>query len=111
MPNLLVQIATFMLRYLNVINDEMERMSVARSSRGFEARGIKDWKFLASAAGALFIRSYERGERVHLSMISRGYEGTLPAIENPKVLAKEKIAILFLLLLALALSIFGGNFK
>jgi hypothetical protein len=35
----------------------------------------------------------------------------LPAIENPKVLAKEKIAILFLLLLALALSIFGGNFK
>jgi len=111
MPNLLVQIATFMLRYLNVINDEMVRMSVARSSRGFEARGIKDWKFLASAAGALFIRSYERGERVHLSMISRGYEGTLPAIENPKVLTKEKISIVLLLLLTLALSIFGGNFK
>lgn len=111
MPNLLVQIATFMLRYLNVINDEMERMSVARASRGFEPRGIKDWKFLASAAGALFIRSYERGERVHLSMISRGYEGKLPAIENPKVKTNEKLAIAFLLALAILLSILFGALK
>ena len=29
-------------------------------------------------AGALFIRSYERGERVHLAMLSRGYTGRLP---------------------------------
>lgn len=111
MPNLLVQIATFMLRYLNVINDEMERMSVARASRGFEPRGIKDWKFLASAAGALFIRSYERGERVHLSMISRGYEGKLPAIENPKVKSNEKLAIAMLLAIAILLSILSGVFK
>jgi cobalt/nickel transport system permease protein len=26
----------------------------------------------------LFIRSYERGERIHLAMLSRGYTGTLP---------------------------------
>ena len=111
LPNLLVQIATFMLRYLNVINDEMERMSVARASRGFEPRGIKDWKFLASAAGALFIRSYERGERVHLSMISRGYEGRLPAIENPRVKKNEKLVIFSLLIVAMLLSLFGGMLK
>jgi cobalt/nickel transport system permease protein len=33
---------------------------------------------LARSAGALFIRSYERGERVHLAMLSRGYSGQLP---------------------------------
>jgi len=33
---------------------------------------------LATAASALFIRSYERGERVHLAMLSRGYTGNLP---------------------------------
>ena len=33
---------------------------------------------LARSAGVLFIRSYERGERVHLAMLSRGYTGTLP---------------------------------
>jgi cobalt/nickel transport system permease protein len=88
LPALMVQIASFMLRYVNVVNDEMERMKVARESRGFEATGIKHWKVLATAAGALFIRSYERGERVHLSMLSRGYEGVLPHDEPPKVQTK-----------------------
>ena len=78
LPKLMVQIAAFMLRYVNVISDEMERMKVARESRGFIATGIKDWKVIATAASALFIRSYERGERVHLAMLSRGYSGTLP---------------------------------
>jgi cobalt/nickel transport system permease protein len=78
LPKLMVQIAAFMLRYVNVINDEMERMKVARESRGFIATGMKDWKVLATAASALFIRSYERGERVHLAMLSRGYTGVLP---------------------------------
>ena len=78
LPTPMVQIASFMLRYINVVNDEMQRMAVARSARGFEATGVKQWPVLATAAGALFIRSYERGERVHLAMIARGYQGDLP---------------------------------
>jgi len=78
LPKLMVQIASFMLRYVNVISDEMNRMKIARESRGFLATGLKDWKVLATAASALFIRSYERGERVHLAMLSRGYTGVLP---------------------------------
>ncbi len=85
LPVLMVQIASFMLRYVNVVNDEMERMKIARESRGFEATGMKSWKVLATAAGALFIRSYERGERVHLSMLSRGYEGILPQEHQHKI--------------------------
>ncbi len=87
LPTLMVQIASFMLRYVNVVNDEMERMKIARESRGFVATGIQHWKVLATAAGALFIRSYERGERVHLAMISRGYEGVLPHDEPPHISA------------------------
>jgi cobalt/nickel transport system permease protein len=30
----------------------------------------------------LFIRSYERGERVHLAMISRGFDGRLPEVDD-----------------------------
>lgn len=78
LPTPMVQIASFMLRYVNVVNDEMQRMAIARSARGFEATGIKQWPVIATAAGALFIRSYERGERVHLAMIARGYQGVLP---------------------------------
>jgi cobalt/nickel transport system permease protein len=78
LPNQLVQIMGFMVRYLEVVTGEMARMKVARESRGFQARSVRSWPVLASSAGALFIRSYERGERVHLAMLSRGYDGRLP---------------------------------
>ena len=79
-PNLLVQIMGFMVRYLDVVTDEMRRMRVARESRGFTARDVRHWPVIARSAGALFIRSYERGERVHLAMLSRGYTGSMPRL-------------------------------
>ncbi|GAA4372151.1 cobalt ECF transporter T component CbiQ [Nocardioides caricicola] len=78
MPSQLVQIMSFMVRYLDVVTGEMQRMKVARESRGFTARNPRHWPILARSAGALFIRSYERGERVHLAMLSRGYTGRMP---------------------------------
>ncbi|MFB6618131.1 cobalt ECF transporter T component CbiQ [Streptomyces sp. NPDC085524] len=82
LPPLLVQIASFMIRYGDVISDELRRMSIARRSRGFEASGIRHWGVLAKTAGALFIRSYERGERVYLAMVSRGYAGSMPVTDD-----------------------------
>ncbi|MFF9146222.1 cobalt ECF transporter T component CbiQ [Streptomyces sp. NPDC014861] len=94
LPSLLVQIASFMIRYGDVITDELRRMSVARRSRGFEARGVRHWGVLAKTAGALFIRSYERGERVHLAMVSRGYTGTMPLLdERPTTRAQWTTAL------------------
>lgn len=78
MPDLLVQIMGFMIRYLDVVTDEMGRMMVSMRSRGCEPRSPRHWPALARSLGALFIRSYERGERVHLAMVSRGYTGKLP---------------------------------
>jgi cobalt/nickel transport system permease protein len=78
MPTVLVQILSFMIRYADVVGGELGRMRVARESRGFQARHLGALKVLGPAAGSLFIRSYERGERVHLAMLSRGYTGRLP---------------------------------
>ncbi|WP_457207762.1 cobalt ECF transporter T component CbiQ [Nocardioides sp. P5_C9_2] len=77
-PDLIVQIMGFMVRYLDVVTGELSRMLVAMRSRGCDPRSPKHWPTLARAMGALFIRSYERGERIHLAMLSRGYTGTLP---------------------------------
>jgi cobalt/nickel transport system permease protein len=88
-PPLLVQIMTFMIRYGDVIVEEMRRMHVARASRGFQARGLRQLPVLARSAGALFIRSYERGERVHRSMLARGYDGRLPATGVPTATAAQ----------------------
>ena len=82
LPQQLVQIMAFMVRYLEVVTDEMRRMAVARASRGFEARNPLHWPVLARSVGALFIRSFERGERVHLAMVSRGYTGRMPTMNR-----------------------------
>jgi cobalt/nickel transport system permease protein len=72
-------IATLMLRYLEVITAEARRMRLARLSRGHDPRFVWQLGATVRSVGALFLRSYERGERVHLAMLSRGYTGTMPA--------------------------------
>ena len=78
MPEEIVQIMGFMIRYLDVVTAELSRMMIAMRSRGCDPKSPRHWPTLARAMGALFIRSYERGERVHLAMLSRGYDGRLP---------------------------------
>jgi len=107
LPPLLVQIASFMIRYGDVITDEMRRMSIARRSRGFEARGIRHWGVLAKSAGALFIRSYERGERVHLAMVSRGYAGSMPVTDETSADRAQWTYALTLPLTALVICLLG----
>ena len=85
LPQQLVQILAFMIRYVDVVAADLRRMRVARESRGFQGRSLAAWPVLASTAGALFIRSYERGERVHLAMLSRGYQGRLHLDEGGAV--------------------------
>jgi cobalt/nickel transport system permease protein len=82
MPRVLVSTSSFMVRYFDVIADEMRRMKIARESRGYDPRWIWQAKAVAVSAGALFIRAYERGERVYLSMLSRGYEGSMPSVDQ-----------------------------
>ena len=106
LPTIMVQIASFMLRYVNVISDEMERMKIARQSRGFDATGVKHWKVIATSAAALFIRSFERGERVHLAMLSRGFDGELPHTEVKSVGARAWLTALTIPTFALITSIF-----
>lgn len=81
-PKAFTAVAGFMVRYLDVISGEMRRMRIARLSRGYDPRWIWQAKALASSVGALFIRAYERGERVHLAMVSRGFTGAMPVLEE-----------------------------
>ncbi len=76
---MLTQIATFMLRYLDVLVGEARRMRIARISRGDDPRFLWQVRGFAAGIGALFLRAFERGERVYLAMVSRGYDGRMPA--------------------------------
>ncbi|MFI6132496.1 cobalt ECF transporter T component CbiQ [Micromonospora sp. NPDC051141] len=79
-PQILTQIATFMLRYLEVLVGEARRMRLARVSRGDDPRFLWQLRGFAAGVGALFLRAFERGERVYLAMVSRGYTGRMPAV-------------------------------
>jgi cobalt/nickel transport system permease protein len=83
-PQVFTQIATFMLRYLDVLADDARRMHVARLSRGYDPRFLWQVKAFATGVGALFLRAYERGERVYLAMVSRGYAGRLPRPDSAR---------------------------
>lgn len=79
-PSVFVSIAGFMVRYLELIADELGRMRSAMRARGYEPRWLWQAGPFASAAGTLFVRSYERSERVHAAMLSRGYHGSMPEL-------------------------------
>jgi cobalt/nickel transport system permease protein len=77
-------------------------MRVARASRGFSSRSVRAWPALAASTGALFIRSYERGERVHLAMLARGYDGRMPTLSSDSTSAAQVVRCAVLPVAALA---------
>jgi cobalt/nickel transport system permease protein len=79
-PRLLVVIAAFMYRYVFVIADEARRMRAALAARAYRPRHLGQVATLGRMVTALFLRSYERGERVYLAMLARGYGGTMPRL-------------------------------
>lgn len=86
-PPVLTAIAAFMLRYLEVIAGELGRMRRAMTARGYDPRWLWQARPIAAGAGALFIRSYERGERVHAAMLARGWDGHMPDLVDDRATA------------------------
>ena len=78
-PRVLTAIAGFMVRYAEVVSGELHRLQVARVSRGDDPRWWWQGRAVAATAGTMFVRSFERGERVQRAMVARGYTGTMPA--------------------------------
>lgn len=91
-PSALTMIASFMVRYLELLAAEVRRMRIAMASRGYAPRWLWQARPVATSAGALFVRSYERGERVHAAMLSRGYTGHMPDVHQPRATARGWVA-------------------
>jgi cobalt/nickel transport system permease protein len=113
-PPILVAIVSFMWRYIFVLADEAMRLRRARDARsavlpeqspvhstafrdadaklgkGFKSGGTIPWRarVVGGMAGNLFLRSYERSERIYQAMLARGYRGELrtltPAHLDPR---------------------------
>jgi cobalt/nickel transport system permease protein len=82
LPRVMVAIIGFMYRYLAVLGDEAQRLMRARAARSAVAVGQGGgsiaWRARVTGGmvGSLFLRSYERSERIYAAMLARGFEGT-----------------------------------
>lgn len=99
-PPVLTQIASFMLRYLSLLASELGRMRTAMTARGYDPRWLWQAKPIASSAGALFIRGYERGERIHSAMLARGYDGTMPEPDDARATSRHWLVLAAVVALA-----------
>lgn len=81
-PPVMIATLHFMYRYLHVLAEELGRMLQARHARNFRRTGRLDWGLLSGLIGVLFLRSMERGERVHAAMLARGWDGTIRTLDG-----------------------------
>jgi len=97
-PPLLVSMTSFMYRYLFVLVDEVRRMMCARDARSARpdgrVGGSVAWraKVTGQMAGSLFLRSYERSERIYMAMLARGFDGEM---RPPRRSAPQRNDVLF----------------
>ncbi len=100
-PPLLVAIMASMYRYISVLLGEFNAMRRAAASRNL--MGSNRWQRLVigNMIGALFIRTYERGDRVYQAMLSRGYQG-IPLVEKvPSGRKRDVFALTLTVIVAL----------
>lgn len=109
LPRTLTTIIAFLFRYLFVLTNEVFRILRAREARsaglpGVNGGGTLSWriKTTGSMAGQLFLRSYERSDRIFHAMISRGYTGHIRTL-NPHQMERLDwfilVASIFILLI------------
>lgn len=83
----------FLYRYIFVLGDEVTRVLRARALRSFGNRG-RELKVFASIAGTLFLRTWDRAQRIHMAMLCRGFRGEFHFGRPP---AFGKVDVFFLL--------------
>jgi len=114
LPRTLTTIIAFLFRYLFVLTNEVFRILRAREARSAGLPGVKgggslSWriKTTGSMVGQLFLRSYERSDRIYQAMISRGYTGHIRTL-NPHQMNHRDWLILFMSILLFMIIQFVG---
>jgi cobalt/nickel transport system permease protein len=82
LPRVLVGTLGFMERYRYVLSEELARMATARRARTFSRRGTLSLSLAGGLIGLLFLRAFERAERVHGAMVARGWRGTIQSLDD-----------------------------
>jgi cobalt/nickel transport system permease protein len=106
MPAMLVQMFMFTYRYIFVFVAEFQRTWRAMAARGFQLKtNLYALKTMGIALGTLFVRSYERGERVYQALRARGYTGSPKTLVEFKMRAMDYILTVTIIGFAVSLHV------
>jgi cobalt/nickel transport system permease protein len=83
-PRAVIVTMSFTLRYLQLLRAEGERLMLAREMRTFSWRPRVALRAMGHSVGTLFVRTFERAERVHAAMAARGFTGSFPSVTQPR---------------------------
>jgi|GEM_PF-1300608 len=103
LPTALLDALVIFHKYLFSISDEARRMKFALLSRGFRGKWLLDARQTGGLIAMLFIRSYERGERIYSAMQARLYDGKIVYSEPQEELRVQDIIICFFILSVLVI--------
>ena len=101
-----ILLLSFMYRYIFILVDEAMRITRGKRSREFGAGKWRQIKSTASLIGILFIRTYERGERVYSAMCSRGFDGTIRTLNTIRLRMAEILVGFALVTIIILVKIF-----
>lgn len=107
MPRIVTAIMGFMVRYVEIVASDISRMRRAMRARGYRPRWLGSVGAIGSSLGALFVRSFERGERVFLAMTARGYVGTMPVVAGETPASSAWMAAALLVTAAWSVGVLG----
>jgi len=78
-PDMICQMILLAHRYIFVFLHETNRMYTGMRVRGFrQGTNMATLYTMGNFLGMLFVRSFDRTQRVYDAMLSRGYDGTFP---------------------------------
>lgn len=111
-PKVIVSTISFMYRYVFVIVDEAVRLQRAKDARSAHRDGKKGgrllWRstVLGGMIGSLFLRSYERSERIYAAMLSRGFDGNIRTMREESLQPTHfMVAVMFVTYLAVIVAL------
>lgn len=104
-PEVFLLLLAFIYRYVAVLGDQIRAMRTAISSRAPKLSRIRLLTLYGHLAGSMFIRAYERGERVHAAMLARGFDGTLPTRSRSHLGAADALFVATAALAATAIAL------
>jgi cobalt/nickel transport system permease protein len=88
LPDVIVTLMELIYQYIFILLEEAGRMSIAKDSRLGNRSFATSLKSLGELAGMLFIRAYQRSERIFAALESRGYTGEFLTLEEEYVNSK-----------------------